>query len=52
MTDADLIARLARLLDLYRNSPIDRVVLEANSGDEADDLTLADLADIARLIGA
>jgi hypothetical protein len=48
----DLAARLNRLLDLYRNSPDDRVVLDASGGDEADSLTLGDLRAIADRIGA
>lgn len=48
MPDLDSAARLRRILDVYRQSPDNRAVLEAP--DES--LTLGDLRALARLIGA
>ncbi|AEV86889.1 hypothetical protein ACWT_5871 [Actinoplanes sp. SE50] len=52
MPDTDLTARLHRLLHLYRALPDDRIVLAAIVGDDADTLTLGDLRELARLVGA
>ncbi len=54
MPDTDPAARLRRILDIYRQSPDGRVVLEALDGRlrEDESLTLGDLRDIAQLIGA
>ncbi len=48
----DLTNRLRRLLDLYRQSPDSRVVLDASGGNDTDSLTLGDLRAIADRIGA